>query len=404
MRDPDPAIRKHAIAKMEDYILRPERATLEKLAKDENEQVRQQLAYMLSYSIEDRALGGLLPQIACDNAANPYILAAALSSVDKNNWKNFLAEVMKRESIPAPMLSPLVRMAKAFGEPLDSAQLFVRQIGTQDKKPNMKQLGQVADMLESLRANGMSVREMVKSIKAKEVVTSVERLSEIHEFAVDIINNPKEATRDRAAAVRVLDRGLANDRNDQKLLIALLTPRTPDELQAAAILQLSQTDDPRVVGMLLTPWKSYTPALRNQVLDAVMGRVIWTRLTIEAIKAKQVPVQEIDAIRRQRLLQHKDAEIRAAAAKLFASASNSDRGKVVDLYWLQMPAKADAMRGAKLFTKSCATCHKLGDVGQNVGPDLLSVGDKSPQGLLTAILDPNRAVESRHTSTTWRPP
>lgn len=43
-------------------------------------------------------------------------------------------------------------------------------------------------------------------------------------------------------------------------------------------------------------------------------------------------------------------------------------------------------------------CHKLGDVGQNVGPDLASVGDKSVEGLLIAILDPNRAVESRYVS------
>src|SRR5262249_4530888 len=38
----------------------------------------------------------------------------------------------------------------------------------------------------------------------------------------------------------------------------------------------------------------------------------------------------------------------------------------------------------------------LGNVGQQVGPELESVGDKSPTGLLVAILDPNRAVEPRY--------
>jgi putative heme-binding domain-containing protein len=38
----------------------------------------------------------------------------------------------------------------------------------------------------------------------------------------------------------------------------------------------------------------------------------------------------------------------------------------------------------------------LNDTGNAVGPDLASVGDKTPQGLLIAILDPNRAVESRY--------
>ena len=44
----------------------------------------------------------------------------------------------------------------------------------------------------------------------------------------------------------------------------------------------------------------------------------------------------------------------------------------------------------------CAACHKIGDVGQQVGPDLLSVGDKSVTGLIVAILDPNRSVEARY--------
>ena len=39
----------------------------------------------------------------------------------------------------------------------------------------------------------------------------------------------------------------------------------------------------------------------------------------------------------------------------------------------------------------------MGGVGHAVGPDLASVGDKSPEGLLVSILDPNRAVEARYT-------
>src|SRR5438477_12956803 len=58
--------------------------------------------------------------------------------------------------------------------------------------------------------------------------------------------------------------------------------------------------------------------------------------------------------------------------------------------------QADVTRGAAVFAKNCATCHRLGNVGHDVGPDLASVGDKSPEGLLTAILDPNRSVEARY--------
>src|SRR5262249_9452877 len=62
--------------------------------------------------------------------------------------------------------------------------------------------------------------------------------------------------------------------------------------------------------------------------------------------------------------------------------------------------QGDSKSGLEVFSKHCATCHKLGSVGHEVGPDLASLGDKSPQALLIAILDPNRAVEARYVNYT----
>ena len=56
----------------------------------------------------------------------------------------------------------------------------------------------------------------------------------------------------------------------------------------------------------------------------------------------------------------------------------------------------DQTRGRQVFLKRCATCHVLEGQGHAVGADLAAVGNKSPQALLVAILDPNRAVESRY--------
>jgi putative heme-binding domain-containing protein len=69
---------------------------------------------------------------------------------------------------------------------------------------------------------------------------------------------------------------------------------------------------------------------------------------------------------------------------------------VVEAYRSALTLKGDAVRGVQVFTKTCASCHQFGGLGHAVGPDLASVGDKSPEGLLIAILDPNRAVETRY--------
>jgi putative membrane-bound dehydrogenase-like protein len=397
LKDPHPAIRKHSTVWLEGLnFLHADPKILDALEKDPNDQVRQQLAFSLGYAVGIDADLQRLVRLMNANAGNPYILAAGLSSISERNWKGIFAQLMPQERIPTPLFLPALRMAKTFGQPLDSTRLFARQLKLQEKLPVGQLLASVGEMLDAMAKNEISLKKLLEDAGDNDTEKTFQRLKEINGQAVKVVQDPKSALSEKMIALRLLGQGLGNDREDHKILVAMLTPQTPDDVQAAVIVQLSRQFDPRVPGLLLMPWKSYSPALRGQVLDTLFSRAMWTKMTVEAIKQRQIPASEIDAIRRQRLLGHKDRDIREASAKIFASSSSPDRGKLVDTYWLQMPDKADAMRGAKLFAKACATCHKLGGVGQNVGPDLASVGDKSVQGLLTAILDPNRAVEPRY--------
>src|SRR5262249_41382125 len=126
----------------------------------------------------------------------------------------------------------------------------------------------------------------------------------------------------------------------------------------------------------------------------------WTRALLDAVEKKQVQPFEVDAARRQQLVLHKNGFIRGRAVKLFAESVNPDRQKVIDSYQSVLTLKGDATRGAQLFATNCAARHRFGGVGNAVGSDLASVGDKSPEGLLIAILDPNRNVEARYVSYT----
>ena len=76
-------------------------------------------------------------------------------------------------------------------------------------------------------------------------------------------------------------------------------------------------------------------------------------------------------------------------------ASTADRAKVVASYASVATLKGDAQRGHAFFTQQCAICHRLKNEGKEVGPDLAMVTDKPQDWLLTAIFDPNAAVEPR---------
>ena len=56
-------------------------------------------------------------------------------------------------------------------------------------------------------------------------------------------------------------------------------------------------------------------------------------------------------------------------------------------------AKADAAKGAQVFQTNCAVCHRLGTVGNLVGPQLDGVGSRGSDRIIEDVLDPNRNVD-----------
>jgi len=62
-------------------------------------------------------------------------------------------------------------------------------------------------------------------------------------------------------------------------------------------------------------------------------------------------------------------------------------------------SKPDLVRGQALFKQHCAACHKLGDVGNKVGPELHGVGLRGLDRLLEDTLDPSRLVDQAFRTT-----
>jgi uncharacterized repeat protein (TIGR03806 family) len=77
-------------------------------------------------------------------------------------------------------------------------------------------------------------------------------------------------------------------------------------------------------------------------------------------------------------------------------------GDVIDRASI-LALSGDAARGKSVFTTNaaaqCKTCHKAGDVGETVGPDLTKVGAKyDKSGLLEQILEPSKTIDPAFTT------
>jgi putative membrane-bound dehydrogenase-like protein len=396
LADPHPGVRRHAVRLCEGrFDKSPEIGpALVKLVADTDAQVRMQLAYTLGEWDDPRAADAL-GKLAAASAGDRYLTAAVMSSVNKKNLDGVLLAAL-RGAPPAGIVENLLRLAGAFGNTSATATLLKAVATPEDGKHAAWQFATMGTLLDTLDNRLSSLSQLAKDDK---LGAAVAELSGLFAAAREVATNDKARPADRAAAVRLLGRGVDHRQEDATRLATLLVPQTPEEVQAAAISECGRLREGGVPDLLLRGWKGYGPALRTQVLETLSRRDDWLRATLDAVEKKAVPAAEIDAVRRQRLLDHKDKAVRERAAKAFAGAANVDRQKVIDTYATSVAKiTGDPSRGQKVFAKTCSVCHKLGGIGNEVGPDLASLNDKSTDYLLVAILDPNRAVEARYVS------
>ena len=224
--------------------------------------------------------------------------------------------------------------------------------------------------------------------------THEKELKTILDEARQMAHNDAAAEADRILAVNLLRFSSGEQAGDRDLLAGLLTPRVPIAVQQAALKALGRSASSQVPELLLRGWKTYSPAIRGATVDILMSRKAWTSSLIAAIETRRLAPGEIGPVHRGALLSNRDPELRTRANAAFATQSRS-RQEVIDAYKPALAAKGDAAAGKAVFARACAVCHRLGDVGFEVGPNLGALAEKSPGALLIAVLDPNRAFESR---------
>ncbi len=367
--DCEPGVRRHAVRLAEAHLEELGPALVER-TEDDDAQVRLQLAFTLGHWRDPRAAAALA-KLAIQHGADPFLQAAVLSSIHSSNLVDVLTEVRKVKSPPRGLIRQLFALVASLGDAKTLEQAIELLSPTEE---GFASLGMILDALERRKATPPKVIDDLLA-QARRIVADGSSPGSL-----------------RRAAVSVLGR----DRADLNLLADLLVPRNSHELQAAAVTALARSSELAVAERFLAGWKTHTPPLRNQILDLLLGRPAWRERLLMALEKGEVATNQLDAARRQRLLASKDEATRRRAEKLFASTGSSDRQRIVKEYASVVTMLGDVERGKVVFIKHCSACHRLNQLGHEVGPDLAALANKTPLYLLGEILDPNRNLDSRY--------
>jgi putative membrane-bound dehydrogenase-like protein len=179
-------------------------------------------------------------------------------------------------------------------------------------------------------------------------------------------------------------------------LMDQLTPQAAPELTRGLVHALGMSRSKSLVGKLVERAQSMPPEFLRDSVRIMLSRPESTVELIETIAAGKLTIGDLQLDQRQLLREHPDPKIRERALAVMKSGGgipNADRQRLVES-WLELTEQSgDAVRGKEIYQKHCALCHRHGDLGAQIGPNLTGMAVHPKAELLVNILDPNRSVE-----------
>jgi putative membrane-bound dehydrogenase-like protein len=389
LSDRHPSFRRHAIRISESMLSSSPRLVeaVIRLTAEEDPQVRMQLAYTLGL-VQSADSANALAELAIKGQSDAYLMSAVWSSVAPHN----VAPVVERivaHAVAAEMnegvIETAVNLLVELGKPSDIAAV-AEKLETGEAAP--WKMAAAARLLEHSRAGGA------------DSATLARQMASIIAQARQTLEDPEADERAKLAALQVVAAGEPDRAALVPMFEGLLGPQNGPSVRQAAVEQLASIGSPEAAEAVLASWRGFTAELRGIAFDAIVGNDQLARLLLEKLAAGEVQPNDLDALQRQRLLEHAEESIRSQALEIMATSIDGDRQQLIDQYAAALQQSGDAAHGRELFAKHCSSCHRLEGVGHSVGPDLAALSSREPKALLQSILDPNRDIDERYRSYT----
>ncbi|MGE0378339.1 MAG: PVC-type heme-binding CxxCH protein [Planctomycetaceae bacterium] len=385
LKDEHASVREHAMALSEPRLDKSAELLDRVIAHcgDANVRLRIQAAFSLGESHDPRAAAALAELARAANS-NPWLRTAVLSSAG-GQPVSLLATLLE-DAVEHDLLEQLAAIVGSRKH-TDEVNSVLQTLAT---SPSTTSQSELATRL--LSAMGRALRQGGTSLTSDAPMSAAAK-----QFLVAQLEAAREAANDKSADVELRQRaiallGCAEFDSTAATLSQLLDIEQPEAVQLAAVQALSSYSNAEIGALLLHGWRQQSPAVRKEVVDALLARPQWTRPFLQAACDGDVSVALVDSTRRALLMAHDDAQIRALATELFAESASVGRAEVVAAYQPALELTGDAQRGETVFRRDCLVCHKLGDAGHPIGPDLASSPSREGAALLTHVLDPNRYV------------
>ncbi len=360
LEDPHPAIRRFALR------VAPKVGNDWSLNVDQDPLSNIQLAYTLGDLPNQGA------KLASLEISNGHLRSAVMSSV-LGDLEGFVGayDLSKQRSLFEPLVSTIVGVSR-----YDLLESLCKMLSSEPSSYDL--------------ASQIFQRELPAEVRTR----MIEQLGTVSEAAINVLQASESEDNDRVRAIRFL--GSAGVLESADSLEPLLGVSQPVVIQEEAVNLMARRFPNRFASFVHARWAALSPRLLSAITNHLSSNPMLAALLLERHDREEPAPLWAGVMHR-----HSDESIRHRARELFGQGSTGTSEEQLAKFHEAIAQKqGDRDQGNTLFKTHCAVCHVVGDEGNPVGPDLAALANPSPEFLLTAIADPNQALEDKYAAYT----
>lgn len=325
-------------------------------------------------------------------SADPYLLIAAAGALREHPdrfLRSWLSTLSSRTHDKTRGPSPFIATAA------DKLMAAVLRLSSENKQIGLQQ--QLGDFILNATRDDclLVVLASQATVLEQSPDLALRVLSEDHWARVIALAENKDAANSiRMAAIQLL--GYSPRKEDLAWLSSWIREGKDPLLSDALLRAWARTQDAECDAYLLQLLESGTPRQKATAVE-LLGRT-QNRIQMAAQRLAEQPAlpKMVGPALLKQLHERARGEVKNQLSAALDALVNSDREAVLQDYQRALEIEGNRERGMAIFRERCASCHRIGDIGIDVGPDISDSRTKTTSQLLTSILDPNRAIDNNY--------
>jgi putative heme-binding domain-containing protein len=207
------------------------------------------------------------------------------------------------------------------------------------------------------------------------------------------VTDTKAKAEERRAAVELLASRKLPD--FAKTLHALLEEPA---MRGVAIRALAGYSDAGTPAAIIKAYPKFTPQEKADAVQTLAARVSFAKELLDAIERGTIPRADVPVVTARQIMALNDKGVTQRLEKAWGNITPVAKERAAlmkkwkDILTEDSIKKADAAKGRALFTKNCASCHKMFGEGQAVGPELTGSQRANLDYVLENVIDPSAVV------------